>query len=156
LGIVLGLFLSTAVNKIDKKGRVSVPSNFRNVISPLSYNGVILFPSPHHACLEGFGIDYIEEINNRLETFDLFSDEQDDLATAIFGQSVQLPFDGEGRIILPEELRGHANLEGEAAFVGLGRKFQIWEPGAFEKRKAQSRNSIASKSLTLPKGGANG
>lgn len=134
---------------------MSVPSNFRNVISQLSYNGVVLFPSHHHECIEGFGIDYIEEINNRLDTFDLFSDEQDDLATTIFGESIQLPFDGEGRIILPDDLRDHAKLKGEAAFVGLGQKFQIWEPIAFKKRKDQSRKNVTSKSLTLPKGGRN-
>lgn len=155
LGIVLGLFLSTAVNKIDKKGRVSVPSNFRTVISVLSFNGIILFPSHHYSCVEGFGIDYIQEISNRLDTFDLFSNEQDDLATTIFGESVQLPFDGDGRIILPQNLRDHAKLEGEAVFVGLGQKFQIWKPELFEERKKQSRDSVTSKSLSLPKGGKN-
>ncbi len=154
MGTILGLFLSTAVNKIDKKGRVSVPSNFRAVISVLSFNGIILFPSHHYACLEGFGIDYIQEISQRLDTFDLFSNEQDDLATTIFGESVQLPFDGDGRIILPQDLRDHAQLEGEAVFVGLGQKFQIWQPDAFQQRKKDSRQSVTSKSLSLPKGGS--
>ncbi len=148
----MGLFLSTAVNKIDKKGRVSVPSHFRNVVSALSFQGVILFPSHHHACLEGFGIDYIEEISNRLDTFDLFSNEQDDLATTIFGESVQLAFDTDGRILLPQELREHAGLTNEAAFVGMGQKFQIWTPEGFQARKSASRANVASKSLTLPKG----
>ena len=152
----MGLFLSTAVNKVDKKGRVSVPSNFRNVISALQFNGVILFPSHHYPCLEGFGIDYIQEISDRLDTFDLFSSEQDDLATTIFGESVQLPFDADGRIILPQDLRHHADISDQANFVGLGQKFQIWHPDAFAKRKAESRKSVSSKSLTLPKGGRNG
>ncbi|MCB9965939.1 MAG: division/cell wall cluster transcriptional repressor MraZ [Rhodospirillales bacterium] len=149
----MGLFLSTAVNKIDRKGRVSIPSHFRAALSGQSFQGVVLFPSHHYACLEGFGWDYIEEISQRLDTMDFFSNEQDDLATTIFGESVQLSFDNEGRILLPQGLREHAALDGDAVFVGLGRKFQVWEPAAFEQRKAESRQGIKSKALTLPKGG---
>ena len=90
----------------------------------------------------------------RLDAFDLFSSEQDDLATAIFGDSIQLPFDGEGRIVLPPALVGFAGLSEQAAFIGLGAKFQIWDPDMFERRKAEARERVKTQGLTLPKGGA--
>jgi MraZ protein len=147
------LFLSKTVNRLDKKGRISVPAGFRAALANQAFQGVVLFPSHHHQCLEGFGWNYMEEMNKRLSSFDLFSDEQDDMATAIFADSVQLPFDKEGRIILTEDLIQHAGLEDQAAFVGLGQKFQIWAPGAFEKRRETARKNMRDNKLTLPKGG---
>jgi MraZ protein len=146
-------FLSTHINKIDKKGRVSVPASFRAVLADQTFQGVVLFRSNSHPCLEGFGMGAMEELCARLDNFDLFSDEQDDLATAIFGEAVQLPFDGEGRIVLPVDLMEHAGIVEQASFVGLGRKFQVWEPDALEARRATARESVRAKGLTLPKSG---
>ncbi len=150
----MALFLSTYINRIDKKGRVSVPASFRAALSAQSFQGVVLFKSNSHSALEGFGWSAMEEISNRMDHYDLFSDAQDDLATSVFGAAVQLPFDGDGRIILPEALMTFADLSDKAAFVGLGKKFQIWQPGAFEKRSEAARKNVQSQKLTLPKGEA--
>jgi MraZ protein len=150
----MALFLSTYVNKVDRKGRVSVPASFRSALAAQAFQGIVLFRANNHACLEGFAQSAMEELSNRLDHFDLFSAEQDDMATAIFGEAVQLPFDGDGRIILPVDLIGFAALEEQAAFVGMGRKFQVWNPAAFEKRKTQARKSVQDKGLTLPRGEA--
>lgn len=146
------LFLSTFVNKIDGKGRVSVPASFRASLAREAYQGVVLFRSHAHPALEGFSFSSMQDIAGRLDHYDLFSGEQDDLATTIFGDSVQLPFDGDGRIILPEALVGYAALDGRASFVGLGQKFQIWNPSEFEARRNVARENVKSSQLTIPKG----
>jgi MraZ protein len=150
------LFLATHVNRIDQKGRVSVPAPFRTALASQPFQGVVLFQSTKHPCLEGFDFQTMVELSERLDHFDMFSDDQDDLAAAIFGQSVQLPFDGDGRIVLPGDLAAHAGLGDQAAFVGLGRKFQIWEPGRLMSRRSDAAKNIKAKGLTLPaiKGGA--
>lgn len=148
----MALFLSTVINKVDKKGRVSVPAPFRAALSDQSFQGIVLIRANAQACLEGFGMGFMEDIGNRLDHFDLFSAEQDDLATAIFGEAVQLPFDGDGRVLLPTDLIDYAGLSDNAAFVGMGKKFQMWNPTAFEKRRAAARDGIKAKGLTLPKG----
>ena len=148
----MALFLSKFVNKVDKKGRVSVPAGFRTALAEQKFHGVVLFCSSAHACLEGFGWNTMEEISNRMDHYDLFSDDQDDLATAVFGEAVQLPFDKEGRMILTADLMAHAAIEEQAVFVGMGRKFQVWNPQAFEQRRAQARQAVKKKGLTLPKG----
>lgn len=149
----MALFLSTYVNRVDRKGRVSVPASFRAALSGQAFQGVVLFRSSNHSCLEGFGQSAMEELSERLDRFDLFSAEQDDLATAIFGEAVQLPFDGDGRVVLPADMIAFAGLEEQAAFAGLGRKFQIWSPAHLEKRKTQAREHVKSGGLTLPGGG---
>ncbi len=147
----MALFLSTHENKIDKKGRVSVPAPFRAELSDESFQGVVLFRSNVHSCLEGFAWSYMQEIGKRLDDFDLFSAEQDDLATSIFGTAVQLSMDGEGRIILPQDLIGFASLEEKVSFVGMGAKFQIWSPSDFESRRETARQAVQSKGMTIPK-----
>jgi MraZ protein len=147
----MALFLSTYENRIDKKGRVSVPASFRSELSGESFQGVVLFRSNNHDCLEGFAWSYMQEISNRLDNFDLFSDEQDDLASSIFGDAVQLPLDGDGRIILSPDLIQFAGLKEKAAFVGMGVKFQVWCPEKFSKRREEARKKVQSQNLTLPK-----
>ncbi len=146
----MALFLSTYINKIDGKGRVSVPATFRAALAANPFQGIVVFKSRSHSALEGFGMEDMAEIATRLDHFDLFSDTQDDLATVIFAESRQLPFDGDGRIVLPEDLRAFCGMADKAAFVGMGRKFQIWQPEALEKRLAAARQNVQDKELTVP------
>lgn len=96
---------------------------------------------------------FMAELGGRLDRFDLFSADQADLSTAIFGESMQLPFDGEGRIVLPQDLIDFCGAGDQVAFVGMGPKFQIWDPAALEARKAAAREAVRGKGLTLPGGG---
>ncbi len=154
-GFFVTLFLSTFVNKTDRKGRVSVPAAFRAALdSQPQGSGVVLFRSHAHACLEGFSMAVMQELSARLDHYDLFSAEQDDMAAAIFGEAVHLLIDGDGRILLPAPLITFAGLEEQAAFVGMGRKFQIWNPVAYERRREDARKNVRTKGLTLPKGAA--
>lgn len=145
------LFLSTYANKVDKKGRISVPAPFRTTLSGQPFQGVVLFKATGHPCLEGFDFGTMDELSKRLDHFDLFSNQQDDLATAIFGEAVQCPFDSEGRIGIPTTLLDFAKIDEGATFVGLGRKFQIWDTAAFETRRADARTNVIRDGLTLPK-----
>lgn len=150
----MALFLSTHINKVDKKGRVSVPAQFRAELAAEQFQGVVLFRSHAHPALEGFAWSYMQEISRRLENFDLFSAEQDDLATTVFGESVQLSFDGDGRIVLPVDLMEFSGIVERAAFVGLGNKFQIWDADLLAKRREEARRNVRDRGLTLPKGSA--
>ncbi len=145
------LFLSTYANKVDKKGRISVPAPFRATLVGQAFQGVVLFRATAHACLEGFDFGTMEELSARLDHFDLFSNQQDDLATAIFGEAVQCPFDSEGRVGVPQALLDYAGIVEGATFVGLGRKFQIWDTAAFEKRRNTARVNVVREGLTLPR-----
>ena len=71
-----------------------------------------------------------------------YSDERDELSVALYGDVQVLSIDQDGRIVLPEKLRAHAGIGAEVAFVGLGEKFQMWEPGRFEARRARARQKV--------------
>jgi MraZ protein len=150
------LFLSTTVNKVDKKGRVSVPASFRAALNEQGFNGVVLFRSIHHPAIEGWGLAQMEKLTSGIEQFNPFSDERDNFAFSFLSDSVQLPCDPEGRISVPDKLLEHAKITDTAAFVGRGTSFQIWEPGAFEalQEKARQRAAQNRQGLKLPGGGS--
>ncbi len=135
----MALFLSTFQNKIDKKGRVSVPAPFRQVLGGQVFGGIIAYGSFINPCVEACGMDRIEKISRRIEELDPFSEERDAFATAILGGSMQLAFDGEGRVMLPELLLVQASLTENALFIGKGETFEIWEPKAFAEHSAKAR-----------------
>jgi MraZ protein len=146
------LFLATHANKIDAKNRVSVPSGFRHALAGHEFQGVVLVPSTKYRALDGFSMTMMHDISARLDRFDLFSDTQDDLATTLFANAVPLAFDETGRITMPRELLAHAGIVEGAVFVGLGTKFQIWEPAAFAARQKQAATAVQKNSLTIPRG----
>ena len=91
----------------------------------------------------------MEQLSRTVNQADFFSQEQDDLSSTIFGDTKQLPFDGEGRIMLPSSLTSHAGIDGVAAFVGRGPFFEIWEPKALEAYKTEARQRALEKGRTL-------
>ena len=98
------MFLSTYENKIDKKGRVSVPASFRSYLSNLGYNGVICFPSFNNQSIEAWPQNRIEKISNSIDALNPFEEKKDFFATSILSESINLQFDGEGRISLSLKL----------------------------------------------------
>jgi MraZ protein len=144
------LFLSTYVNKVDRKGRVSVPATFRSALQGQSFHGIITFRSYKDPAIIGCGMDFMERLSTSVTELDLFSDTQDDLSATIFADSRQLTLDGDGRVSLPGELAEFAGINDQAAFVGRGATFEIWEPAAFEQRLAAARERAKSQGATLP------
>ena len=147
------MFLSTYENRIDKKGRVSVPASFRSYLSNLGYNGVICYPSFNNLCIEAWPQDRIEKISNAIDALNPFDEKKDFFATSILSESINLQFDSEGRISLTTKLLKHAKIKNSMLFVGQGKTFQIWEPTIFEKFKvsAKKKSNINRSSLKWEK-----
>ena len=138
----MSLFLSTFENKVDIKGRVSLPSQFRSVLQYEGENSLVLYESSINNCIEGCSLARIEELSKKIDNLDPFSDEKDAFATIILGGSAQLQFDKDGRILLPKNLMEFADISNGAVFVGKGQIFEIWKPENFEKYKIEARNKI--------------
>ena len=135
-------FVSTFHNRVDAKGRVSVPASFRAALSEEGFGGVYLYPALDAQALDGGGQRLMKEIGGLLEDLPAFSDERDHLATALFGASEVVKLDGEGRMVLPEVMRAHAGITDQVVFVGLGHKFQLWEPLLFAARLEEAKNRV--------------
>ena len=150
-------FLGTHQNRLDAKGRVSIPAPFRAHLRNGSDGGpasAILRPSHKHPCIEAWPEAAFQTLAGPLDRLDMFSEDQDDLMMALYADATRVEADKEGRIVLPESLVQHAGLSDNVVFMGLGRTFQIWEPAAAEKRRADARNAARTRALTLPAGHA--
>ena len=102
------MFLSSYENKLDKKGRVSVPSSFRAYLNSMGYNGFITYPSFNHAALDGCAQDRIEKLSESIDSLGPFEDKRDYFATSVLSESINLNFDSEGRVSIPDKLLNHA------------------------------------------------
>jgi MraZ protein len=146
-------FLGTHSNRIDAKGRVSIPAPFRAAMRALAVDGtpsLVLRPSHNHPCVEGWPARIFDELATPLERLDVFGDDHNDLAAVLYADAYPVESDKEGRIILPDGLVQHASLSDTVIFMGLGRIFQIWEPAAAERRRGEARERARARQLTLP------
>ena len=118
------MFLSSYENKLDKKGRVSVPATFRSHLNSMGYNGFISYPSFNHSALEACSQDRIEKLSNTIDSLNPFEEKRDYFATSILSESVNLQFDTEGRVSITDKLLKHANIKSNILFVGLEKLFK--------------------------------
>ncbi len=145
-------FLGTHTNKIDAKGRVSIPAPYRNALRGLSAEGsdpLVLRASHKNACIECWPSRYFEALAAPLNQLETFDEDQEALAMALYADAATLDPDKEGRVLLPEALVKHAGLTENVFFVGMGRIFQIWEPEAGARAQAAARERARLKQLTL-------
>ena len=143
------MFLSNYENKIDKKGRVSVPATFRSHLSSMGYNGFISYPSFNHPALEACSQDRIEKLSNTIDSLNPFEEKRDYFATSVLSESSNLIFDTEGRVQFPLKLLNFAKIKSDILFVGLGKTFQVWSPKNFEKFKSFAKKKALQSRSTL-------
>ncbi|GGE85897.1 transcriptional regulator MraZ [Stappia taiwanensis] len=131
-------FVSHYTNRLDAKGRVSVPAPFRQALARDGYEGLYCFPSLHQPAVDAGGHQLVAEIQKRLDGLATLTEDHDALSTALFGASETLKIDGDGRIMLSEMIRAHAGIADQVTFVGQGYKFQIWHPDGFRAHRAEA------------------
>ena len=131
------LFLSTFENRIDKKGRLSVPAPFRAVLER-SRDALYLFKSLTEPCLEGCGPERIGQIVDSIDSMDSLSAEVATLQTML-SSAQEMKLDGEGRMMLSGDFIDFAELDDMALFAGIGRSFQIWLPARYRERETAAR-----------------
>ncbi len=144
-------FLGTHQNRLDAKGRVSVPAAFRTALRGTDgIAALVLRPSHKHPCIEAWPPSAFQALAAPVDQLDTFSDAQDDLATSLYSDATPVEADREGRIVLPDALKAHAGLQDAVVFMGMGRIFTIWEPAAAEQRRAEARERARTRGFTLP------
>jgi len=135
-------FVSNTTLRLDSKGRVSIPAPFRSVLGRDGFDGLYCYPALDRPAIDAGGNALMLEIEALMAGFAPFSEAREQFAVALYGTSETLKLDGEGRVILTEPLKVHAGIVDTVAFVGLGHKFQIWEPGRFRSELAEATDKV--------------
>ena len=138
----MSLFLSSYENRLDSKGRISVPASFRASLNNEKFAGVVLYRSFTNNCIEGLSMSRMESLVAATDKMGVFDNTLDDLSTMLFADARPLQFDVTGRIVIPADLLAHAGIGDTALFVGRGNSFQIWDPAAFRAAQEKSLKNL--------------
>ena len=145
------VFSGTHINKVDRKGRVSVPAPFRTTLAKAGAAEITIFPSYTLKALEGLGPDILEALaKGSFSTYNFYARDNNNLATQIFEVARQFEWDVDGRIGLPDDFAAFAGLTESVAFVGKGRFFQVWSPERLATQRAADSAAIAQNPPRLP------
>ena len=135
-------FVSHFTLRLDAKGRVSIPAPFRAVLARDGFEGLYCYPALDRPALDVGGNALLKEIEALIARYSPYSEEREHFSTALFGTSEVLKLDSEGRVVLTDALKAHADIRDEATFAGMGHKFQIWEPGRFRAELAEATEKV--------------
>ncbi len=135
-------FVSNITLRLDAKGRVSIPAPFRAVLARDGFGGLYCYPALDQPAIDAGGNALLGEIESLIARFLPYSDEREEFLVALYGRSETVKIDGEGRVVLTDELKSHAGIIDAVAFVGLGHKFQIWEPQRFRAHLAKATATV--------------
>ncbi|WP_310416313.1 division/cell wall cluster transcriptional repressor MraZ [Mycoplana sp. BE70] len=132
-------FLSNATNRIDAKGRVSVPSAFRAVLAQRDVRELYCFQDFVFPAISVGGPDLLDRFERQIATEDPFSPEANEMSLLIHGGGVFMRLDSEGRLMVTDFIRDYTGITTDVTFVGRADHFQLWAPQTFEAMQAAAR-----------------
>jgi MraZ protein len=147
-------FVANCTSRLDAKGRVSIPAAFRAVLSRGGFEGLYCYPSLDQPAIDAGGQALLADIERLISRYAPYSEQREELLVALYGRSETLKIDGEGRVVLTDVLKTHAGIGESVTFVGLGNRFQIWEPERF--RAHLEKATMAVRALTKRLGSERG
>lgn len=132
-------FRGESTNKVDTKGRVSIPAAFRRVLEEgdpdwaegENPNLILVYGGKERDFIEGYTLAAMEEVDDKISKLPRGSRPRRILERLFSGQSVQIQVDETGRLVLSSKLRDKIGISTEAFFIGAGDTFQLWEPEGY-------------------------
>ena len=122
---------------IDAKGRIVMPTRYRDRLLQESRGCVVLTIDTEEQCLLLYPIAAWEEIENKLAALPSFNPVARRIQRLLIGHATEAELDSHGRILLPNALREYANLSKKATLVGQGKKFELWDEDHWQERRTQ-------------------
>lgn len=110
---------------IDSKGRMAIPTRYRELLS----EGMVCTIGLYHPCLALYSMKEWKMIEQQLSTLSSIVEAERRIKRLLLGYATECSMDNSGRILLPQTLRTYAKLEKLTMFVGQSNKFEIWDEG---------------------------
>ena len=133
--------------KVDAKGRVSVPSAFRTVLTRLGIRDLYVFQDFVFPAISIAGPEVLERFERHIDQGDPFSPDANKMSLLIHGGGVFMKLDGEGRLAVTDFIRDFAGITNQVTFVGRGDYFQLWEPSALTRMQDETRRERMEQSV---------
>lgn len=143
-GAQIPSFRGNFTHTIDEKNRVSLPSEFRKVLSDIDDQSVVLtnYISEGSRCLEGFGASAWIRFEQKIREKSRFSSKLQRLENFYLSRASECPLDSNGRILIPQYLRSYAGLEKEVTFTSSIYGFRVWDKRVWDVIFASAEQSL--------------
>jgi MraZ protein len=132
---------------IDSKGRISIPSRFREILTDKYDNRLVITNFDH--CLVAFPYEEWSNIEQKMNSLSLVKKEARTFLRFFYSSGIDCAIDRQGRLLIPQTLRDYASIQKNVVLVGEGRKIEIWAKERWEEEFLRSQESFEQISDTL-------
>ena len=140
------MFKGRYIHTLDAKGRLSVPSRFREVLARHREETLIL--TNFHNCLAGFPLDEWELLEEKIRGLSMLQKDVLAFTRYFFSGAQECPVDRQGRILIPPTLREDAGLEKDIVLLGVANRIEVWSKDRwdiFYRESTENFEAIAAK-----------
>lgn len=131
------MFRGFSAVSIDSKGRMAVPSRFRERLAAVDDGCLVQTLNPLDRSIWLYPLTDWELIETKLAALSDFDKQSRRTKQMMRGYANDCQLDSQGRILIPHELRDYAQLEKQAVILGQGNKFEIWSQSSWEQQRDQ-------------------
>ncbi len=135
------MFRGSFEHSVDSKGRVSVPSKFRDILSE-RYDGRLVLTMDLDRCLTVYPLEEWERLEEKIKSLPTMQKEVKDFMRFFFSSATECELDKQGRILIPPALRERAGINKSVTLVGIINKIEIWDNGVWKARKSENGDKI--------------
>jgi MraZ protein len=142
-------FVGTHFGKLDRKGRIAVPAPFRAELEAAATAHLVFRVSHQNPCIEARSRPVFQQMVESIRRMPHFSEDRETMEAGLIADSAMLRIDGDGRLVLPEDMVNALALEENIAFLGKGDRFEIWNADAARAHVAEAKARVRDRKLTL-------
>jgi MraZ protein len=125
---------------IDEKGRLSIPSKFRELLSARGENELVL--TDFDSCLAAYPKDEWRVLEEKMKQLSMIQKDVRNFLRLFYSSATEVPLDPQGRILIPPQMRERARLDREVVLLGLLNKIEIWDKESWEDFMARSADTF--------------
>lgn len=134
------MFRGRVEHTIDSKGRLSIPSRFRDVLTE-KYSETLVVTN-FDRCLVAYPTEEWDALERRASALPQLKREVKAFQRYFISGATECPLDRQGRILIPPSLRAYAALERDVVLVGMLKKVEIWSKERWEEVFHQSQKNF--------------
>jgi MraZ protein len=134
------MFMGTYEHTIDDKGRLAIPSRFREILADRKDPENLVLTLGLDNCLFGYAADEWRKLEEKITARPMNKGDERFFVRRLFAGAVDCPFDKQGRIVLPQLHRKHADLQRDVLIIGVSTRIEIWDPARWQSYLQQGRS----------------
>ncbi len=134
-------FRGHSVRNLDPKGRLMIPTEFRDAAASMGSDGVLMLTN-FEGCVYGYPTPEWERIEESFYSIDVLDQRLRHFQRHFLSGAVEVSFDKQGRVLIPAYLRDYAGLTKDVVVAGVGKRLEIWDQEKFEALRQKTEENF--------------